>query len=518
MRLFLILFGILISNGAFGQYKGPKFPIMDEWFEQYGRRGLQVGDKMPDIPLGTVLNNYTGKKRFSEFRGKLIILDFWDTYCSSCIAGFPKMEQLQKEFGKKIQIILVNVRENEEDIKKRTKELKNFKLPDLPSIISSRPWVGPEDQRKNPQPLDKLFPTWSVPHHVWIDGQGFIRLRGGPENTYSEKIEELLAGKSIQVLNNPSTVPTTMADNKANYYQQLGFLQQTRVAFGSFITPFNNEIVGSYPVSRELIDSTAKAKIFYALNTDLLQLYLNGFYFAERFGADSLYKSLLYLPKSNTLINFVIFPPKTDTLAFTSNDNVVDGNVTTEEFIRSKYCYEQVLPWEVDISRRGKLMIEDLNRYFSIHYGIVGLLEKKMISCYELVHTSAIDTSSKNENSLDPIASKEIINTNGRQEVLYQNWLLTSLFPDVMKDNPKLNELMAQNLQKVNSFILLNGTTWPRDKRVTMELPLGTMTTIEELRAALRRYDLDIIQKELEIRFLVFRGVHSNANESIINQ
>src|SRR5688572_7574854 len=101
MRLVLIILSVICCVHINGQYKGPKFPIKDEWFWKYGSKGLQVGNKMPDIPLGVVINNKTGKTRFSEFKGKLLILDFWDTYCSSCIEGFPKMVQLQKEFGDK---------------------------------------------------------------------------------------------------------------------------------------------------------------------------------------------------------------------------------------------------------------------------------------------------------------------------------------------------------------------------------------------------------------------------------
>lgn len=40
---------------------------------------------MPDISLGEVHNNYTGNTKFSEFKGKLVILDFWNTMCHSCM-------------------------------------------------------------------------------------------------------------------------------------------------------------------------------------------------------------------------------------------------------------------------------------------------------------------------------------------------------------------------------------------------------------------------------------------------
>ena len=92
MRSFLVVIGLFLFCTVTGQYKGPILPIQDKWFKKFGNKGLQEGDVMPDIPLGAIINNATGKKRFSDFRGKLVILDLWYTYFSSCISSFPKME------------------------------------------------------------------------------------------------------------------------------------------------------------------------------------------------------------------------------------------------------------------------------------------------------------------------------------------------------------------------------------------------------------------------------------------
>src|SRR4051812_2371316 len=78
--------------------------LFDRWHES----ALREGDKMPDIALGTVINNRTGKTRFSQFRGKIIILDFWSTTCTGCLAEMAYMENLQRQFKNRIQIFLVN--------------------------------------------------------------------------------------------------------------------------------------------------------------------------------------------------------------------------------------------------------------------------------------------------------------------------------------------------------------------------------------------------------------------------
>src|SRR5690606_35312975 len=72
---------------------------------QYG--SLKPGDRMPEFLLSNLANFPTESAHISDFRGKLLIFDFWTVYCPSCIRAMPHMEALQERFGNRIQIILV---------------------------------------------------------------------------------------------------------------------------------------------------------------------------------------------------------------------------------------------------------------------------------------------------------------------------------------------------------------------------------------------------------------------------
>jgi len=63
-----------------------------------------------------VLTDLSGKKhRLSEQRGKVVMLDFWATWCGPCRIQMPNVEKLQKEFKDKgLVVYAINQRESAE--------------------------------------------------------------------------------------------------------------------------------------------------------------------------------------------------------------------------------------------------------------------------------------------------------------------------------------------------------------------------------------------------------------------
>src|SRR5829696_2286085 len=68
---------------------------------------VRIGQPVPDVSLDKLVNYPASTIKLSDFRGKLLILDFWATWCSPCIAAFPKLDSLQRKFGDKLQILSV---------------------------------------------------------------------------------------------------------------------------------------------------------------------------------------------------------------------------------------------------------------------------------------------------------------------------------------------------------------------------------------------------------------------------
>lgn len=83
--------------------------------------------KIPLVKPGTLLADFTlpvylpsGPSRLSlsEFKGKVVLVDFWFKSCGPCMEAMPHYNELQNAFGKKdFALLTVNVEDPEADIK-----------------------------------------------------------------------------------------------------------------------------------------------------------------------------------------------------------------------------------------------------------------------------------------------------------------------------------------------------------------------------------------------------------------
>ena len=73
------------------------------WVQSSKYEPLVVGKAAPDFSL-TDLNDKP--HRLSDFRGKVVFLNFWATWCAPCREEMPSMEVLNKSFEKDGLVIL----------------------------------------------------------------------------------------------------------------------------------------------------------------------------------------------------------------------------------------------------------------------------------------------------------------------------------------------------------------------------------------------------------------------------
>jgi thiol-disulfide isomerase/thioredoxin len=152
-------------------------------------QSLRIGDKMPDVKITQIINSRLKPSLISDFYGKLIILDFWSTWCSSCIKGFPELDSIQRKFANKIQILLVNPKK--ENDSKRSVEIVIDRVNDWSGKKLKLPVVFQDTV------LTKYFQFQTIPHCVWINQQGVVVAITGKEDVTAGNILKILKGEKL---------------------------------------------------------------------------------------------------------------------------------------------------------------------------------------------------------------------------------------------------------------------------------------------------------------------------------
>ncbi|MFC0318664.1 MULTISPECIES: TlpA family protein disulfide reductase [Olivibacter] len=146
-------------------------------------RPIDIGDSIPHNFVLGKSTKYKGKTILSDFKGKLVILDFWASYCQACINALPKLQKLQDKYADRIQILVVT----SEDLQKVNSLLKRSEITKNESI--TLPFIT-EDSI-----LKKTFPHIIIPHEVIIDSDRKIIALTSESELTDHNIKKLLAGE-----------------------------------------------------------------------------------------------------------------------------------------------------------------------------------------------------------------------------------------------------------------------------------------------------------------------------------
>ena len=70
---------------------------------------VTVGSKAPDFKAVT-LDSTRRTKTLADYKGKIVLVNLWATWCEPCRAEMPSMEKLHREFGPQgLEIVAVSV-------------------------------------------------------------------------------------------------------------------------------------------------------------------------------------------------------------------------------------------------------------------------------------------------------------------------------------------------------------------------------------------------------------------------
>ena len=74
-------------------------------------------------------NNLDENIKFSKFKGNILLINFWATWCAPCIEEMPSLDRLQSKFNKGFKVLAISIdRDGVENVKNFYIETKIKKL------------------------------------------------------------------------------------------------------------------------------------------------------------------------------------------------------------------------------------------------------------------------------------------------------------------------------------------------------------------------------------------------------
>lgn len=136
-----------------------------------------VENKVPakDFEL---LNMDEEKIKFSDYRGKVVLLNFWATWCPPCVREMPSMERLQQQVGEEtFRVVAVNQMEDADQVFAFTGQLEID--PTFTILFDTTSAVS------------RAYSVRGLPTTYLIDKQGNIRYRavGGRDFNHPEVVK-----------------------------------------------------------------------------------------------------------------------------------------------------------------------------------------------------------------------------------------------------------------------------------------------------------------------------------------
>jgi thiol-disulfide isomerase/thioredoxin len=212
---------------------------------------LKIGQPFPtDLTL-----NYRGQPTpLSAWKGKNIILDFFNSDCAVCFQTMPKIDTLQRKYKGKVDFIMVGKEDGRiQKIYERFEKRLNFQMEKAFDSALANKLVLPAN-----------------PIYVWIDRDNIVRAISSGDKLNSDTIDLFIKGGA----------PSTESFIYKPVFKSLAWQQEppnkdTNAFYIRTFLSIADSTSGNFPVS---LDFSENGPFFNAVNRQMNQLYHYAFF------------------------------------------------------------------------------------------------------------------------------------------------------------------------------------------------------------------------------------------------
>ncbi len=108
-----------------------------------------MGHHLEDFKFTTLSDkkNHT----LTEYTGKVVLVNFWATYCRPCLEEFPELKRLEKDYAGKIEVLVLS----DEDTSHIIRMVQKLDVPSGIGFYTNEKWMNLESFRPVTIILDK---------------------------------------------------------------------------------------------------------------------------------------------------------------------------------------------------------------------------------------------------------------------------------------------------------------------------------------------------------------------------
>lgn len=154
---------------------------------EYDRLELRPGSEVPDI----VFTDLEGReRRLSELRGKVVLLDFWGTWCKACVDELPTLRSVHQAYRERgFEILGLAF---DDDLATQKRRVAEWNMPWVHATAESVKDV-----------ITRRFRVWEFPTKILLDREGRIVSLG---ETGQPPLDEKNLGKTIDAATQDAAV------------------------------------------------------------------------------------------------------------------------------------------------------------------------------------------------------------------------------------------------------------------------------------------------------------------------